>query len=137
MHGTFGSLAWGAWADRAGNKIVLLAATLCALAASILALAAPGPLVFSGVFALTGLGMAGVSIAGNNMVMEYAGTPRDIPLYTALFNAVTALPRAAAPLLGGLLADLAGYRVVFILAALLALASLILTRRASEPRHAP
>ena len=60
--------------------------------------------------------MAGIGLAGNNIVMEYAGTARDIPLYTALYNAVTALPRAAAPLLGGLLADRLGYAPVFWLA---------------------
>lgn len=134
---TFGSLGWGAWADKAGNRIVLLASVLCAVAASILALLAPSALVFSGVFALAGLAAAGIGLAGNNIVMEYAGTPRDIPLYSALYNAVTAVPRAVAPLLGGLLADLSGYPAVFVCAALLSLASLILTRRAGEPRHAP
>ena len=68
--------------------------------------------------------------------MEYAGTPAEIPLYTAMYNAVTALPRAAAPLLGGLLADYAGgYRSVFLLSALLAGLALLLTFRTSDPRH--
>ena len=67
--------------------------------------------------------------------MEYAGAARDIPRCTAMYNAVTALPRAAAPLLGGLLADHLGYAPVFRLAALLALASLLLTLRAHEPRR--
>ena len=68
--------------------------------------------------------------------MEYAGSQREIPLYTAIYNAVTALPRAAAPLLGGLLADHAGgYQTLFVLSAVLALAALLLTLRAGEPRQ--
>ncbi len=133
---SFGSLAWGAWSDRAGNKVVLLAACACAALASAVALLAPSPLLFYGVFLLLALGTAGMNIAGNNIVMEYAGTPREIPLYTAVYNAVTALPRAAAPLLGGLIADhVGGYRSLFLLSALLAVAALLLTRRAGEPRH--
>ena len=135
---SFGGLAWGAWGDHGGNKNVVLSSCGCAASASVLALLAGTPLVFYGVFVLLALALAGASIAGNNIVMEYAGSAREIPLYTALFNAVTALPRAAAPLLGGLLADYAGgYRSVFALSALLAALAFVLTRRAADPRHQP
>ena len=110
----FGGLGWGAWSDRAGNRRVLLAASACLAFAPGLRRRSPRPpSPFYGVFAASALGTAGIGIAGNNIVMEYAGTARDIPLYTALYNAVTALPRAAAPLLGGLLADRLGYAPVF------------------------
>ena len=133
---SFGSLGWGAWSDRAGNKIVLLASCVCAASAAAAALLAPSALLFYGVFVLLALGTAGMNIAGNNIVMEYAGSPREIPLYTAVYNAVTALPRAAAPLLGGLIADHpGGYRALFVLSTALALAALALTSRAGEPRH--
>lgn len=132
---SLGSLGWGAWADRAGNKIVLLAAIACAVFAGVLALLAPSAFLFGGVFVALALSTAGVGLAGNNIVMEYAGRARDIPLYTAMYNAITALPRAGAPLLGGLLADHAGgYSTVFALSALLSLFGLMLTRRAGEPR---
>jgi len=134
--GSFGGLAWGAWSDRVGNKMVLLAAAFCALLASALALTASTAQTFYGVFALLALSTAGSGIAGNNIVMEYAGAPRDIPLYTAIFNAVTALPRAASPLLGGWIADRAhGYSAVFLISAFLSGAALLLTLRAGEPRH--
>ena len=133
---SFGSLGWGAWSDRAGNKVVLLAACACAALAAVCALLAPSALLFYIVFVLLALGTAGMNIAGNNIVMEYAGSPREIPLYTAIYNAVTALPRAAAPLLGGLIADhVGGYETLFILSAVLAVAALLLTGRAGEPRH--
>lgn len=136
--GAFGGLAWGAWSDRVGNKMVLLAAALCAMLASTLALTATTAQSFYGVFALLALSTAAAGIAGNNIVMEYAGAPREIPLYTAIFNAVTALPRAVGPLLGGLIADhLHGYGAVFLISAVLSGMALLLTLRAGEPRHLP
>lgn len=135
LAGAFGGLGWGAWSDRVGNKRVLLAASACLVCAPACAAFAPSALTYYGVFALAALGAAGVGLAGNNIVMEYAGVSRDIPLYTALYNAVTALPRAAAPLLGGWMADRLGYPPVFGLSAALALMSLLLTLRAREPRR--
>jgi len=137
LAGAFGSLAWGAWADRGGNKAVVLASAGCAVGAALLALAAPSPLAFYAVFALSALASAGIGMCGANMVMEYAQTSDAIPLYTAFYNAVTALPRAAAPLLGGWIADVVhGYRPVFALSLVLSLVGWLLMRRAEEPRHA-
>ena len=136
LAGSFGGLLWGAWGDRSGNKVVLTACAACAVLPALFAPLASSAVLFYAVFALTALATAGVGIAANNMVMEYAGASRDIPRYTALYNAVTALPRALAPLLGGLLADHAGgYHAVFALSAALAFLSLLLTLRAAEPRR--
>lgn len=135
--GSFGSLGWGAWADRRGNKGVLLASAGCGVLAAGLALTAHAAFAFYGVFALSALGAAGLGMCGVNMVMEYAQTSEAIPLYTVFYNAVTALPRAIAPLLGGLIADCAhGYRPVFALSLALSLVGLLLMLRADEPRHA-
>ncbi len=133
----FGGLGWGAWSDRAGNKHVLLASSLCLALAPMLAAVAPSATVYYVVFALAALGGSGVALAGNNIVLEYAGAAHDIPLHTALYNIVTALPRAAAPLLGGLLADRLGYGPVFALSAGLALIGLVLNLWAGEPRQTP
>lgn len=133
----FGNLVWGALADRLGNKVVLIAASVFATLAGALALVAPSPLVFFGVFAATALATAGVGLAGNNIVLEYAGDePASIALYTVFYNSVTALPRAAAPLIGGLIAHNAGYRPLFFVSLALAAVSLALTLRVREPRHA-
>lgn len=134
---SFGSLGWGAWGDRSGNKIVLVASTLCAVLAGVWAALAPTAGAFYAVFAASALALAGVGIAGGNLTMEFAGSPREVALYTALYNAVTALPRALAPLVGGLIADrVGGYTGVFFLSAVLALLSLLLTLRVEEPRKA-
>lgn len=133
---SFGSLGWGAWGDRSGNKVVLAASTLCAVFAGAGAALAPTAGTFYAVFAASALSLAGVGIAGGNVTMEYAGSPREIALYTSLYNAVTALPRAFAPLLGGLIADRVGggYTVIFILSAVLSLVSFALTLWVEEPR---
>ena len=53
----------------------------------------------------------------------------------SIANVVTALPRTVATLLGGAVASLThGYRVGFALSAVLALISLLLTLRVTEPR---
>lgn len=133
---SFGGLVLGAWSDHGGNKKVLLAACGFAVFTSILALLASTPQQFYGVFAALALTLAGAGIAGNNIVMEYAGASSEIPLYTAMYNGVTALPRAAAPLLGGLLADrTGGYTGLFVVSAVLALLALLLTLRAADPRR--
>ncbi len=132
----FGGLLWGAWADRVGNKYVLLGAGASLAFAAVWALVSPSALLYYGVFIATALSAAGQILAGNNIVMEYAGPPRNIPLYSALYNGVTAVPRAAAPLVGGLVADAVhGYSLTFILSGLLALVGLGLTLRATDPRQ--
>jgi len=135
----FGNLGWGALADRLGNRAVLVAACACAQGSAVLALTASTTGVFLLVFVTSALATAGVGLAGNNIVLEYAGATPDaanIALYTVLYNTVTALPRALAPLAGGLIADSLGYRPLFFLALALAAVSLVLTLRVHEPRHA-
>lgn len=137
LAGSFGGLAWGAWSDKAGNRAVLVASSVFAVCAAVFAPLAPSGAMFYIVFTAIALATAGVGIAGNNIMMEYAGSSREIALYTAMFNTITALPRALAPLLGGLLADrLGGFHAVFWLSAALAFVSVLLTLRADEPRHA-
>ena len=52
-------------------------------------------------------------------------------------NAVAAIPKAVAPLVGGLMADrLGGYVSLFAVSAVLLVVSLLMTLRAKEPRYA-
>ncbi|BDI28753.1 hypothetical protein CCAX7_008040 [Capsulimonas corticalis] len=131
----FGGLGWGAWADRAGNKIILLAASLCAVLAPLAALGAHAPVTFYSVFILLALLASASNIAGANIVMEFASEAHEIALYMSIANIMTALPRTVATLLGGAVASAThGYRVGFALSAILALISLLLTLRVTEPR---
>lgn len=133
--GAFGGLLWGAWADRSGNKIVLIASIALAILAPVGALLAANAGIFYAVFVALALSGGGAALAGSNIVMEFAAEAHEIPLYTSIYNAVTAIPRAAAPLLGGLLAGMTGsYRAGFVLSAILTALGLLLTMRVKEPR---
>jgi MFS family permease len=135
--GAFGSLPCGLLGDRFGNKPVLIGSACLGIAAAAAALAARTPLQFDGIFLALGLFGAGQGLAGNNIVMEFAKEPSDVPLYTVIANAVTAVPRIVAPLAGGLLAEATGgYRAGFVAAAAFCAIGLALTARAREPRHA-
>lgn len=135
--GAFGGLLWGAWADRSGNKIVLIASSALAILAPAGAILAAHAGIFYAVFIALALSGAGAGLAGFNIVMEFADQAHEIPLYSSIYNAVTAIPRAAAPLLGGLFASATGgYRAGFILSAALTAVGLLLTLRVKEPRRA-
>jgi MFS family permease len=129
--GAFGSLFWGALADRIGNQPVVLAGVGCGIVAAVLAASAPSPALFIGVFVLISLSSSGFGLASNNHVMELAGDAGRIGLYTSFYNILTALPRAAAPLLGGMLAGVVGYPPLFVLCALLGVGALVLLRRSA------
>jgi len=136
LAGSFGSVLWGTMSDMKGNKLVLLSGSFCSFLASVCALFITSPVLFTVVFLLSALGTAAVGLAGNNITLEYAARDRDIPLYVAMYNLAMALPRAAAPLIGGILADRAGgYGLVFILSSLIAAASVVLSLTIREPRH--
>lgn len=132
---TIGGLVWGAWADRAGNKRVLVWSSILAVTAPIAAIMAGNTAAFYLVFAVLAMSSAGNSLSGYNIVMEFASDARQIPLYTAIANAVTAVPRAVAPVLGGLLASTThSYLTGFLVSAVLAIASAVLSTRMIEPR---
>lgn len=134
--GALGAPFWGAWADRRGNREVLVVSQAFGLIAALLAWLAPSPMTYYVIFAAGALGAWGVGLAANNLAMELAPTPRDIPLYTALNNALPTPFLVLAPLAGGLVADHFGYVPTFIVAAAASLASLVLAWCIREPRHA-
>ncbi|MGO8672541.1 MAG: MFS transporter [Capsulimonadaceae bacterium] len=137
--GAVGGLAWGAWGDRHGYKPVLLLSTLLAALAPIGALFAATPAAFYAVFAAMALSASGTGLAGFNIVMDFAEHPREIPLYSSTANAVTAIPRAVAPFVGGLIAVGTGglYRECFVISAICAVVGLALTMRVADPRVRP
>jgi MFS family permease len=133
----FGSIGAGAWSDRAGNRVILITGVAFVLLANVAALAVKSSLLFYAVFIFSSISMPCINIAANNIVIEFAPAAHDIPLFNTLYNLVMALPRAAAPLLGGLIADVyGGYGPSFSLSIVLALAGLYLALRVPEPRRA-
>jgi MFS family permease len=131
----FGGSLWGVVSDRRGNRLILIASALSGLVASVYALIAPSPALLSVVFGFSALAVAGVGLSGYNITMEFAPTERDVPHYTAFYNAAVSPVRAIAFVSGGLIAERFGYAPVFILSAVAAAISIALTLRLVEPRH--
>lgn len=125
----------GAFADRAGNRAVLTVSALAAALASSAALYAVRlPSLMIAAFFLTAAANAGLGLAGNNIVLEYAGVARTAT-YTAMAMGLTVPLRFGVPILAGLAADRYGYPPVFIVSAVFAvLAAALLRLGVPEPR---
>ena len=86
------------------------------------------------VFALLGLSVGATNVSGMPIGLEF-GPDEERPTYVAITNSSRAPSALLGPLIGGALADAAGYGVVFALAAALALAGAAAMRLAvSDPR---
>jgi MFS family permease len=108
------------WSNRGGIEIGLIAATLSAL----LAWWAPGPAWFYLVFILAGVAGVGIWTLSLSMILEF-GSEVQRPAYIGLGNTLVAPANILAPLLGGWLADIAGYQATFLVSALGGLAALV------------
>ncbi|MBI4495296.1 MAG: MFS transporter [Chloroflexi bacterium] len=130
------TLGLGLVADRAGHKLVVALSSLSALAASLLALLATNASGFAVVFVLLGMARAGVGVSSFAILLEFA-SEHDRPTYAGLGSLAMVPFALAAPLLGGWLADGAGYSAVFALAATLsAVSTLLLAFGVRDPRTA-
>jgi MFS family permease len=132
-----GTLVLGWVADRAGHVVVVITGVAAAAAANALALGAPSLGVFGFVFVLSGVQQASASVSGLNVLLEFAPAEREGPTYLGLGQTSLAPVAFAAPLVGGLLADVAGFPVVFLIAALGGTTALaMLALRVRDPRRA-
>lgn len=124
--GSVAALLIGWLADRWGNLPMVLFACVASAASFVCALLVPSGFTFALVFILWALATAGVDLAASNLMMELAGDSHQIPLYSALYNIVRAVPRMVAPLLGGLAVKGLGYSPLMGVAALASLIALVL-----------
>jgi len=131
-----GNLLFGALSDRRGHKLVLeLSALLSALAVG-LACLVPTWTWFYLVFAITGVSTAGFILSGIMIAFEFS-TPDMRPTYIGLNNTVSGAVAAMAPILGGWLAGVGGYRGMFVVAFLIGLMGVaVLHWLVQEPRQA-
>jgi MFS family permease len=138
---TAGTLLFGLLADRAGHLLSLKIGTVAAVVAYALAWLAPGPGWFYAVFAMLGISFGAFLVSGILVVLEFSPTARR-PTYTGLANTVVGIAGFAAPLLGGLLAQVGigsglGYSLLFALSAGAGLMGLVLLMiGVREPRWA-
>ncbi len=125
--GAFGSLVAGWLADRIGHLSVLVGGMALCVGSLALSIVVRDPGGYASVFVISTIGLATVGLASSNLIMERAGDPVRIGYATSFFNLATAAPRAAAPLLGGVMAGVAGYPAVFAICVLVALTGTLAT----------
>jgi MFS family permease len=126
-----GALGW--LADRVGGRAVLLVGTAAMLGANGVALVATLDL-YGVTFLLAGIFQASISVSAGNMLLDFAPSPAERPTYVGIGNTALAPVFFTTPLVAGVMADLAGLRVVFGLALAGALLATALLLRVREPR---
>ncbi|MFD3166043.1 MFS transporter [Herpetosiphon sp. NSE202] len=102
--------------DRIGYRRVMEVGALLALAAGVGAWLAPALGWFYLIFALAGMANVALWTITMAMTLEF-GSPAERPSYIGLANTLVAPATLLAPLLGGWLADSAGYTYTFAVAA--------------------
>jgi MFS family permease len=131
---TLTNLLWGWIADRRGFRSVFLA-SLCVWILSVLLLMSSSDLAgFALSFVGIGAGLGGFMMSAQNMVLEF-GTREDLPMRIAVANSASELVGAIGPLLGGLLAVVGSYTLVFWVAVVFQVAAIgVVLRFVDEPR---
>jgi MFS family permease len=113
-------------------RLALATAALLPVSALLASVVGPLPLYFG--FLVSGLTVGNLFLSYQNWVITYA-TPDQRAVYTGLFNTVTAVVSLSAPLIGGVIAQQAGYEALFVVALMMVLAALFVTiRYVGNPR---
>jgi MFS family permease len=121
--------------DHAGHKIVLSTGSLALTLAAAVGWAAPSPIWMWATFALVGTAVAAINVSSLNIILEFCAAD-DRPTYIGLTNTLLAPLMALAPLIGGGLATLAGYRSMFVVAGACGLlGAMLMVFWVREPRH--
>lgn len=131
---TVSNIGWGLLGDRSGFRSNFLIALIIWIASTALLLAAEttAPLLIA--FIGLGAAQAGYMMAAQSLVLEF-GERDDVAMRLGVSTTVEAGVSTVAPLLGGLLAEVAGYTSVFAVSMVLyAFALATLTIGVREPR---
>ena len=132
----FSNLIWGYLGDKTGFRLVLLFSLVAWAASTVLLIEVHTTwAVFLAFFGL-GAGQAGYMMAAQTMILEF-GARDDLPMRIAVSATAESITATLAPLIGGQVADLFGYNVVFGLSiGVLAAGLLLLIAAVKEPRTA-
>lgn len=131
-----GSVAFGPLADRVGHRLVIMIGVGATVAANAVALLAPGLGTFRTVFALMGLQLAATSVSELPVLLEFAPSVADRPIYVGLGRTSQAPFAVASPLAAGLVARAVGLEPVFFAAAVFGVISMwFLASRVRDPRY--
>ncbi|HET6474371.1 MAG TPA: MFS transporter [Pseudomonadales bacterium] len=135
LAGTFSNLLWGPLGDRYGFRASFLSSIGLWVASTVLLMLVSGNLwVTVVVFVGIGASAQGFQNASQNMTLEF-GRRDDLPVRIAIANTASEFAGTFGPLLGGVLAALAGYQAVFLVSIVfLVLGGGIVARYVPEPR---
>jgi len=146
--GVLSNLVWGRLLDRRGNRVVFVSTAAMSVLPPIVILLLSGRAtvatgagtigwglfgVVASTFLLNGFVRSGRFIANQTYLLESA-PPNRRPLYVGFMNTLS-FPFMLSPILGGLVVALVGYRVLFVLGGLSAIANLVASARLVEPRR--
>ena len=133
---TLSNLVWGYLGDKTGFRLVLLFSLLAWVGATLLLMNVHGLMPLFGAFFGLGAAQAGYMMAAQTMILEF-GSRDDLPMRIAVSATAESLTATAGPLIGGVMAELLGYNVVFgVSLGFLALALVLLVTAVKEPRTA-
>lgn len=133
---TVANMGMGWLGDRLGHLAMLVIGALAIMFSSLLAWWAPSIFWFYPVFVLAGLANVAIWTIGMAITVEFGSEP-ERPTYIGLSNTLGSPVTILAPLLGGWLADTVSYPAMFMLAALIGLATtLVLVFFVKDPRRA-
>jgi MFS family permease len=111
--------------DRIGHRFMLVVGALALTLSAFIAWAAPTFGWFYLVIALAGFANASIWTIGMAMTVEF-GTEEQRPIYIGLSNTLTAPATIIAPIIGGWIADAAGFHATFITSAVLGAATVLM-----------
>ena len=132
---TGSTLLWGLLGDKRGFRDVLALSLLSWAAATIALMYGHGMLALLLSFAGVGIGQGGFEMSCTNLVLEF-GPREDVPMRIAVAQSAEQLVQIVAPLLGGILVEVASFRAMFWLAAVLQLIALVITlMKVTDPRR--
>lgn len=132
---TASNLVWGYLGDKRGFRLVLLVSIGGWVGATIMLLNLHEPTAIFGAFALLGASLSGYMMASQTMILEF-GSRDDLPMRIAVSATAESITATAGPLVGGVIAEVFGYDVVFLSSlAFLAAAFVILVLAVRDPRH--
>jgi predicted MFS family arabinose efflux permease len=123
-------------ADRWSRKGILEIGAACAMFSAILAWLAPNIAVFFIVVILAGIASTVFWTIGMTLTLDF-GTDDEKPTYVGLANTLIAPATILAPLIGGWLADRAGYSATFLFAAFASLVTIIVLHLAVHDKRTP
>lgn len=112
-------------ADRWGKRNVLVFGALSTAASALLAFLARDLNMFYAVFLLAGIGSTAYWTVGMAFTMGF-GSEEERPTYVGMANTLIAPAAILAPLIGGWIADMAGFQATFLFAAFAAIIAMMI-----------